>query len=74
MYPDVGGRNGVAEVTVEDIYPLGFNFLTMHYTLKAAMDGMLEHGKKNFAQQGSLYTCDKQDATGVYGHERDAAV
>jgi methylisocitrate lyase len=57
----------VPEVTVEEIYPLGYNFLTMHYTLKAAMDGMLEHGKKNFAQQGSLYTCDKQDATGIYG-------
>ena len=54
-------------MTVEDIYPLGYNFMTMHYTLKAAMDGMLEHGKKNFAQQGSLYTCDKQDATGIYG-------
>jgi methylisocitrate lyase len=67
MYPDVGGKNGVAEVTVDDIYPLGFNFLTMHYTLKAAMDGMLEHGKKNFAQQGSLYTCDKKDATGIDG-------
>lgn len=67
MYPDVGGKDGVAEVTVEDIYPLGFNFLTMHYTLKAAMDGMLEHGKRNFAQQGSLYTCDKQDATGIMG-------
>jgi methylisocitrate lyase len=67
MYPDVGGKNGVPEVTVDDIYPLGFNFLTMHYTLKAAMDGMLEHGKKNFAQQGSLYTCDKKDATGIDG-------
>ena len=67
MYPDVGGANGVPEVTVEEIYPLGFNFLTMHYLLKAAMDGMLEHGLKNFAQQGSLYTCDKQDATGIMG-------
>jgi methylisocitrate lyase len=67
MYPDVGGKDGVAEVTVEDIYPLGFNLMTMHYTLKAAMDGMLEHGKRNFAQQGSLYTCDKRDATGVMG-------
>jgi hypothetical protein len=73
MYPDVGGRNGVAEVTVEDIFPLGFNFLTMHYTLKAAMDGMLEHGRRNFAQQGSLYTCDKVDATGMWD-ERDAVV
>jgi methylisocitrate lyase len=67
MYPDVAGSNGKAEVTVEEIYPLGFNFLTMHYTLKAAMDGMLEHGRKNFAQQGSLYTCDKVDATGIMG-------
>ena len=67
MYPDVGGKDGVAEVNVEDIYPLGFNFLTMHYTLKAAMDGMLEHGLRNFAQQGSLYTCDKKDATGIMG-------
>jgi 2-methylisocitrate lyase-like PEP mutase family enzyme len=67
MYPDVGGKDGVAEVTVEEIYPLGFNFMTMHYTLKAAMDGMLEHGRRNFAQQGSLYTCDKHDATGVMG-------
>src|SRR5262245_2698718 len=67
MYPDVAGKNGVPEVTVEEIYPLGFNFMTLHYTLKAAMDGMLEHGKKNVAQQGSLYTCDKVDATGIMG-------
>jgi 2-methylisocitrate lyase-like PEP mutase family enzyme len=67
MYPDVAGRHGVPEVTVEQIRPLGFNFLTMHYTLKAAMDGMLEHGLRNFAQQGSLYTCDKEDSTGVFG-------
>jgi len=39
----------------------------MHYTLKAAMDGMLEHGKHNFAQQGCHYTCQKVDATGVMG-------
>ena len=67
MYPDVAGKDGKAEVTVEEIYPLGFNFMTMHYTLKAAMDGMLEHGRHNFAQQGSLYTCDKKDATGIMG-------
>ena len=67
MYPDVAGQDGRPEVSVEEIYPLGFNFMTMHYTLKAAMDGMLEHGKKNFAQQGSLYTCDKVDATGIMG-------
>jgi 2-methylisocitrate lyase-like PEP mutase family enzyme len=67
MYPDVKGKNGVPEVTADEIYTLGFNFMTMHYLLKAAMDGMLEHGKHNFIQQGNLYTCDKKDATGISG-------
>ena len=67
MYPDVKGRDGVPEVTVDEVYPLGFNFMTMHFLLKAAMDGMLEHGRHNVAQQGCLYTCDKNDATGIYG-------
>jgi 2-methylisocitrate lyase-like PEP mutase family enzyme len=67
MYPDVAGANGVPEVTVEQVYPLGYTFMTMHYTLKAAMDGMIEHGLRNVAQQGCVYTCDKADATGVPG-------
>lgn len=28
---------------------------------------MLEHGEKNFEQQGCLYPCDKADATGISG-------
>ena len=67
MYPDVKGKDGVPEVTAADVYALGFNFMTMHYLLKAAMGGMLEHGKHNFAQQGCVYTCDKKDATGIPG-------
>ena len=67
MYPDVKGKDGVPEVTVDEVYHLGYNFMTMHYLLKAAMDGMLEHGKHNFADQGCIYTCDKKDATGVFG-------
>ena len=67
MYPDVATWNGVPEITAEECYALGFNFLTTHYTLKAAMDGMLEHGKRNFAEQGVSYTCMKEDATGIMG-------
>jgi len=67
MYPDVKGKDGIPEVTVDEVYPLGFNFMTMHYLLKAAMDGMLEHGKHNFTEQGCVYTCDKKDATGISG-------
>jgi methylisocitrate lyase len=67
MFPDVRDIDGKPGVTVDQIYPLGFNFLTMHYTLKAAMDGMLEHGLKNYAQQGCHYTCAKEDATKIMG-------
>ena len=54
-------------MTAGQIYPPGFNFLTMHYTLKAAMDGMPKHGIHNSRQQGCNYTCQKVDATGVVG-------
>lgn len=67
MFPDVRNVNGKPTVTVEEIYPLGFNLMTMHYLLKAAMDGMLEHGIHNFAQQGCHYTCEKVDATRIMG-------
>lgn len=67
MFPDVRDIDGKPAVTVDQIYPLGFNFMTMHYTLKAAMDGMLEHGLHNVQQQGCHYTCQKVDATGVMG-------
>lgn len=67
MYPDVATWNGVPEITAEEAWSLGYNFITTHYTLKAAMDGMLEHGKRNFAEQGVSYTCGKQDATGIMG-------
>ncbi|CCA91503.1 isocitrate lyase/phosphoenolpyruvate mutase family protein [Novosphingobium sp. PP1Y] len=67
MFPDVRDIDGKPAVTADQIYPLGFNFMTMHYTLKAAMDGMLEHGLRNVEQQGCHYTCQKQDATGVMG-------
>lgn len=67
MYPDVATWNGVPEITAEEAYALGFNLITTHYTLKAAMDGMLEHGLRNFAEQGVSYTCGKKDATGVMG-------
>jgi 2-methylisocitrate lyase-like PEP mutase family enzyme len=67
MFPDVRDIDGKPGVTVEQLWPIGFNFLTMHYTLKAAMDGMLEHGLHNARQQGCHYTCQKVDATGIMG-------
>lgn len=67
MYPDAAGHGGRPEITVDQARELGFRIITMHYLLKAAMDGMLEHGRQNFARQDCLYTYEKKDATGILG-------
>jgi 2-methylisocitrate lyase-like PEP mutase family enzyme len=66
MYPDLNQDMDVPEVAVEDIYPLGFNFITMHYLIKAAMAGMMEYGQKNFANQNNVYS-NHQAPCGVVG-------
>ncbi len=68
MYPDVAVKaDGSPEVSAEEAWEMGYNFMTTHYTLKAAMDGMLEHGLENFKRQSVEYTCNKKDATGIMG-------
>lgn len=56
IYADVRADNGVPAVTMEQLTELGFVMCSTHYTLKAAMEGMLEHGKKNFENQSVAYT------------------
>ena len=54
----------VPQDTVRELYSLDPSTTG---AMKAAMDGMLEHGLRNFAEQGVSYTCGKKDATGVMG-------
>jgi 2-methylisocitrate lyase-like PEP mutase family enzyme len=67
MFPDVTAPDGKPAVTLEQIYPLGYRIMTTHYTLKAAMDGMLEHGYRNFAEQNVTYTFNKKGPSGMAG-------
>lgn len=67
MFPDVTAPDGKPEVTVEELYPLGYQIMTTHYTLKAAMDGMLEHGYRNVAEQNVTYTYNKKGPSGLAG-------
>ena len=66
MYPDLNQDMDVPEVAVEDIYPLGFNFVTMHYLMKAAMAGMIEYGRRNFANNNNVYS-NHQAPCGITG-------
>lgn len=56
MFPDIHCKNGTPNVTLDQLSPLGFNFVTMHFFLKAAMNGMLHDGIENFKAQNNLYT------------------
>jgi hypothetical protein len=52
-------------VTMEELTELGFCMCSTHYTLKAAMEGMLEHGLQNYRNQDVTYTFSTAPATGV---------
>ena len=52
-------------VTMEELTPLGFVMCSSHYTMKAAMEGMLEHGLKNYANQSVAYTFETAPGSGV---------
>lgn len=55
----------VPAATMDEMDKLGFVMCSSHYTMKAAMEGMLEHGLKNFADQSVAYTFETAPATGV---------
>lgn len=52
-------------VTMEQLTPLGFKMCSSHYTMKAAMEGMLEHGLQNFKNQSVAYTFETAPGSGV---------
>lgn len=66
IYPDLNQDQGLPPVKLEDIEPLGFKYVTMHFMLKAAMAGMLEWGDRNFKEQNNLYSL-AQTPRGIAG-------
>jgi methylisocitrate lyase len=65
IFADVRADNGVPSVTMEQLTDLGFKCASTHYTLKAAMEGMLEHGLANYRDQSVAYTFTHAPATGI---------
>ncbi len=64
IFADVRADNGVPNVTMEQLTDLGFKLCSTHFTMKAAMEGMLEHGKENFKNQSVAYTFTHASGTG----------
>ena len=54
----------IMAVTMEQLTDLGFKLCSTHFTMKAAMEGMIEHGLKNFKNQSVEYTFTHASGTG----------
>lgn len=55
MWPDVMTKNGVPDVNLEDIEPLGFNLVTAHFMAAGAMMGMMDVGKRTLQDRNLCY-------------------
>lgn len=56
MYPDVTAPDGIPSATLEELYALDYKIMTTHFTLKAAMDGILTHAFENRKNGSVAYT------------------
>ena len=68
MWPDVSSRNGVPDVALEEIEPLGFNLVTMHTLEKGAMYGMLDFSRHVIRERNTVYV--EQHDMGMTAEER----
>ncbi len=64
IFADVRADNGVPNVTMDQLTDLGFKLCSTHFTMKAAMEGMIEHAKANFKDQSVAYTFTHASGTG----------
>jgi len=55
MWPDVMTKNGVPDVNLDDIEPLGFNLVTAHFIGAGAMRGMMDVGKRTLQDRNLVY-------------------
>ena len=55
MYPDLGSKDGKSDVAIDDLTPLGFKFVGIHYLMYAALEGMLDYGHHIFKDRNNTY-------------------
>lgn len=60
MWPDITTANGIPDIDMDEILPLGFNFVTVHTFEKGAEAGMYEYGKRTFDDKTTVWH-DAQD-------------
>lgn len=66
MFPDIGYKNRKPTASVPELAEMGYNLVTMHFFLKAAMNAMIQHGRENLKNMNNAYTS-TQEIDGIYG-------
>lgn len=67
MFPDIGcDRYGNATADTDKLADMGYNLVTMHFFLKAAMNNMIRHGRENLKNKNNAFTC-MEEIDGIYG-------
>lgn len=56
MFADINAKRGLEQMSFAQLSELGYDLITMHFTMKAAMAGMLEAGRANLAEMGNTYS------------------
>ncbi|PPG51551.1 MULTISPECIES: oxaloacetate decarboxylase [unclassified Rathayibacter] len=56
MFADINAKRGLEQMSFAQLAELGFQLVTMHFTMKAAMAGMIEAGRANLAEMGNTYS------------------
>lgn len=69
LYPDINQDLDAPRLTFNDVFETGFEIITVHYMMKAAMTAMIEWGVKNLKNGNNFYSNDvaKYGAEGQSG-------
>lgn len=58
MFPDLNQAAGQEDINPHELFALGYNIVTMHFMMKAAMVGMLDYALRVAKEQNNLCTRD----------------
>ncbi|MCJ1698121.1 isocitrate lyase/PEP mutase family protein [Rathayibacter festucae] len=56
MFADINAKRGLQQMSFAQLAELGFQLVTMHFTMKASMAGMIEAGRANLEEMGNTYS------------------
>lgn len=59
IFPDINQDLNAPRLTFNDVFETGFEMITVHFLMKAAMTAMIEWGKKNLENGNNFYSNDE---------------